>query len=87
MRFLNRSAGPHDPLEEDLIISDLADYMGYLFEMGYRDYDSNCRRLVEDLEAAVSRHLDNIRLKREKERQRKMTIMMETASHEPRRIN
>jgi hypothetical protein len=86
-RFLNRSAGPHDPLEENLVISDLADYMGYLFEMGYQDYDSNCGKLMEDLRAAVSEHLDNIRLKREKERERKMAIMMETLSHEAGRIN
>lgn len=86
-RFLTNPTGPLDLLEEEGIISDLAIYMGYLFEMGYRDYDSNYRKLMEELRAALSKHLDQIKLKRERQQERKFAVMMAIPSSSPQNPN
>lgn len=78
--FLSRSCRPLDTLEENLLISAFADYMGYLFLCGYQDFDSNCRKLNEELAAAVSNHLAAMRLKREKEWERRFVAVTEVGT-------
>jgi len=86
-RFLRRTPGPPDPLEQDLIIEDLSVCMGHLFELGYRDFDSNNRKLMEQLSAAVALRADRVRLERDERWERKMADMMRTVSPRPERLN
>jgi len=79
-RSLNNLGPPKDLLEEDLIISDMSVYMGYLFELGYRDYESNYRKFREDLRTAIFQHLVCMQSKRRTEWNRKIAAMTETAS-------
>jgi len=83
-RYIHKSDGPPDLLEQHSIIKDLADYMSYLFDLGYRDFESNNRKLVEDLAAAVSQRADR---EREKQRERKVAAMMQSSLPGPGCLN
>jgi hypothetical protein len=86
-RFLRKSGEPPDFLEEDAIINDLASYMGYLFQLGYRDFESNLRKLTWDLAAAVSLRVERAQLEHLKQREHKIAAMMQTSSRGPVRLN
>jgi hypothetical protein len=83
-RYIHKLAGPPDLFEEHHIINDLADYMSFLFDLGYRDFESNNRKLVKDLAAAISRRAEH---EREKRRESKIAAMMQSSSPGSERLN
>jgi hypothetical protein len=79
-RSLNNLGPPKDLLEENLIISDMSVYMGYLFELGYHDYESNYKKFQEDLRTAIFQHLVYMQSRRRMECNRKIAAMTKTTS-------